>query len=65
MKELFDSDSLPDCVDNEANQEEQERSEFHAANAKSHVKSAAYMRKIEIMRENKLLQSSINDIYDF
>ena len=66
MKEFFDDDSLVYSSDNtdefaSRDDAEQDRS---SSNSRSAAKNLAYMRQIEIMREHKMLMSSLKDVYE-
>ena len=65
MKEMFDSESPVETGYEEAYADYQDGAGVASAYVKHAVKNATYMRRIEIMRENKLLMSTIKDVYDY
>lgn len=65
MNELFEDDSLVDCTIELGAQEDFTGLESRPNNDSSALKSMTHRRQIEIMWENKLLKSSLKDIYDY
>jgi hypothetical protein len=65
MNEIFNTESLGESANDDGFQEEFESLEYPSTQAKSQVKNVTCMRQIEILRENKLLKSSLKDIYDY
>jgi hypothetical protein len=65
MNEFFENDSLVDNASEPATQEDFAVVDFRVSKDNSAVKSMTHRRQIEILRENKLLMSSLKDIYDF
>lgn len=65
MNEIFENDSLVDGANEPATQDDFTIADYRVSNDNSVLKSMTHRRQIEIMRENKLLMSSLKDIYDF
>jgi tellurite resistance protein len=64
MSQIFESDSLLGSTSDDSIHEDFESLEDPRYQEKSSVKNLTYMRQIEIIRENKLLLSSLKDVYD-
>ena len=62
---MFDSDSPVETSYEDTYADYQDSAGVSNAHVKPAVKNATYMRRIEIMRENKLLMSTIKDVYDY
>ncbi len=62
---MFDSDSPVEPGYEDAYADYQDAAGFSSAHMKTTVKNSTHMRRIEIIRENKLLMSSIKDVYDY
>jgi len=65
MKEMFDSDSPVEPGYEDAYADYQDAAGVSSAHMKTTMKNSTHMRRIEIIRENKLLMSSIKDVYDY
>ena len=65
MNDIIERDSLDDNGNDPVIQEEFLAMDFCISDDDSAIRSITYRRQIEIMQENKLLMSSLKDVYDF
>lgn len=65
MKEFFNNDSLIDSINEMVVQDDFVVQEPINFNNKAAVKPMTHRRQIEILRENKMLMSSLKDVYDY
>jgi hypothetical protein len=65
MKEYFEVDALADGVVGLGAHDDFVTQDFQSINDNFMIKNMTHRRQIEIMRENKILMSSIKDIYDY
>jgi hypothetical protein len=65
MNEIFNAESLGESANDDGFQEELESLDYPSTQLKSQERNVTCMRQIEILRENKLLMSSLKDIYDY
>ncbi|KPJ91456.1 MAG: hypothetical protein AMJ53_11645 [Gammaproteobacteria bacterium SG8_11] len=65
MKEFFDDNSPAYNVSELGNPDDSTPSDSRISPENGSMKNTNFMRQIEILRENKMLMSSLKDIYDF
>ena len=61
MKDLFDEDFLVDGINEFVIQDVVSPADY----LNSSMQNMSHRRQIEIMRENKILMSSLKDVYDY
>lgn len=65
MNDIIERDSLDDNGNEPVFQAEFSAMDFCMSDSDSAVRSITFRRQIEIMQENKLLMSSLKDVYEF